>query len=278
MRRLIAKLDIKGPNLVKGIQFEGLRALGNPISFAEYYSNAGIHEIILYDTVASLYGRNSLLNLISDISKSIFVPLCVSGGIRTLEDIKSALDAGADKVCINSMAIRNPDFIKEAVKKYGSSTIVIGIEAKKSNDNNYYCLIDNGREITGIEVTDWASQIETLGAGEILITSIDNEGTGVGFDYELVEILLNHVNIPIVIHGGLGKLEHISTIVSKFPEISGVASASMLHYNFIEMFGYNGEKNSEGNYHFLHNMRRSGMDTNYEIISKAKSILNGLMP
>jgi imidazole glycerol-phosphate synthase subunit HisF len=276
MRRFIAKLDIKGPNLVKGIQFEGLRVLGNPLLFAQYYSIAGIHEIILYDSVASLYGRNSLLDVISEISKTIFVPLCVSGGIRTLEDIKAALDAGADKVCINSMAIRNPEFIKSAANKYGSSTIVIGIEAKKASDNKYYCLIDNGREFTGKEVTEWVKEVEFLGAGEILLTSIDNEGSGIGFDYDLVEKVISIVNIPVVVHGGLGKLEHISGLITKSPGISGIASATMLHYNYLGLIGHDIEKNSEGNNHFLKNNILSNLTIDLELINKSKLIINGL--
>jgi imidazole glycerol-phosphate synthase subunit HisF len=177
MKRIIPRLDIKGPNLVKGIHLEGLRALGKPSCFAKKYYEDGADELLLMDVVASLYERNSLHNIISETAKNVSIPITVGGGLRTLNDIKEVLRAGADKVSINTAAIKNPDLIRNASLKFGSSTIVIAIEAIKNENGNYYCFTDNGREYSGIEVLSWVKKIQKLGAGEIIITSVDNEGT-----------------------------------------------------------------------------------------------------
>jgi len=176
--RIIPRLDIKGPNLVKGIHLEGLRVLGKPADFAHYYYENGADELFFQDTVASLYNRNSLHEIITKTAKEIFIPLTVGGGLRNIEDIQSALRAGADKVAINTAAINFPEFISEASQKFGSSTIVVSIEAIKNSDNKYLAFTDNGREYTGVEVVSWARKVEELGAGEIIITSVGNEGTG----------------------------------------------------------------------------------------------------
>jgi imidazole glycerol-phosphate synthase subunit HisF len=194
--RVIPRLDIKGPNLVKGIHLEGLRVLGKPEDFAQYYYENGADELFYQDVVASLYERNSLGNIITATAKKNFIPLTVGGGIRTIEDIKNVLRVGADKVCINTAAIKNPQFIKEASRKFGSSTIVVAIEAIKQPDGKYFAFIDNGREHTGVNVLDWATQVQELGAGEIVITSVDNEGTGNGFDIELTKSIATLVDIP----------------------------------------------------------------------------------
>jgi imidazole glycerol-phosphate synthase subunit HisF len=171
--RVIARLDIKGPNLVKGIHLEGLRVLGKPEDFARYYYEHGADELFYQDVVASLYERNSLQEIISATAKRSFIPLTVGGGIRTTRDIRDVLRAGADKVAINTAAVRNPEFIREAARKFGSSTIVVAIEAIKQPDGKYQAFVDNGREHTGLEVYEWAQKIEELGAGEIVITSVD---------------------------------------------------------------------------------------------------------
>ena len=176
--RVIPRLDIKGPNLVKGIHLEGLRVLGKPEQFARYYYETGADELIYMDIVASLYNRNSLHDIISKTAREIFIPLTVGGGLRTVEDIRNVLKAGADKVSLNTAAIKNPQIIAEASRKFGSSTILISIEAIKQPDGRYLAYTDNGREYTGMEVLDWAKRVETLGAGEIMLTSVDREGTG----------------------------------------------------------------------------------------------------
>ena len=187
--RIIPRLDIKGPNLVKGIHLEGLRVLGKPEFFAELYYRQGADELIFQDIVASLYQRNSLIEIIKRTAEKIFIPLTVGGGIRNLEDINRVLRAGADKVSINTAAIANPNFINEASRAFGSSTIVIAVEAIKQPNNSYLAYTDNGREHTDVEVLAWVKEAEERGAGEILLTSIDKEGTGQGYDIDLIKIL-----------------------------------------------------------------------------------------
>lgn len=160
--RIIPRLDIKGPNLVKGIHLEGLRVLGKPADFAKYYYEQGADELLFMDVVASLYERNSLHDIISETAKSIFIPITVGGGLRTISDIREVLRAGADKICINTAAIKNPDFIKKASAEFGSSTIVVAIEAIKQPDGVYMAFVDNGREHTGIEVTAWAEDRKSV--------------------------------------------------------------------------------------------------------------------
>lgn len=248
--RIIPRLDIKGPNLVKGIHMEGLRVLGKPEDFARYYYENGADELMYQDVVASLYNRNSLQDIITRTAKEIFIPLTVGGGIRNLDDINTALRAGADKVCLNTAAINNPEFIRQASRKYGSSTIVVAIEAIKQTDGRYLAYTVNGREHTGKDVFDWAKQVDELGAGEIVITSVDREGTGEGYDIELTRKISELVSIPIIAHGGPGKLEHISAVI-KETGCDAVAIASMLHYDYITKYRATGEHSTEGNFEFL---------------------------
>lgn len=250
IHRIIARLDIKGPNLVKGIHLEGLRVLGTPEQFAKYYYESGADELIYMDVVASLYNRNSLQEIITRTAKEIFIPLTVGGGLRSLEDINDVLRAGADKICINTAAIKNPEIIKQASRKFGSSTIVVAIEAIRQLDGNYLAYTDNGREHTGVDVFSWARQVEELGAGEILITSVDQEGTGSGFDINLTKELCKMVSIPIIVHGGCGKKEHLSDL---FNETTATAAAisSMLHYSYLDKHSSTFVPNEEGNIDFL---------------------------
>lgn len=248
--RVIARLDIKGPNLVKGIHLEGLRVLGGPVDYARHYYNEGVDELFYMDVVASLYERNSLSDLVSNAAREIFVPLTVGGGIRTVEDVKKLLRAGADKVCINTGAVKNPEFISEAVKKFGSSTIVAAIEAIRQPDGKYLAFIDNGREETNLEVVAWAKKLESLGVGEIVITSVDKEGTGEGVDAALISSVASAVNIPVIAHGGVGKPQDVVEAVKA--GATGVAIASILHYGALknDAVKKEGDK-AEGNTRFL---------------------------
>src|SRR4030042_830613 len=250
LKRKIRRLDIKGPNLVKGIHLEGLRVLGKPDQFAHYYYEAGADEIMYVDVVASLYNRNSLHEIVTKTAKEVFIPLTVAGGIRTLEDIRDILRAGADKVSINTAAIKRPEIIKEASRKFGSSTVVVTIEAIKQEDGRYLAYTDNGREYTGIEVLSWAKKVEELGAGEIVITSVDQEGTGLGFDIELTKMVAEAVSIPVIAHGGAGRLEDVKSAINE-GNADGVAIASMLHYDLINKNGITGDYKKEGNIEFL---------------------------
>lgn len=252
--RIIPRLDIKGPNLVKGIHLEGLRVLGKPEHFARYYYEAGADELVYMDVVASLYGRNSLHDIISKTARKIFIPLTVGGGLRTIEDIKNVLRAGADKVSLNTAAIKNPQIIAEASRKFGSSTILISIEAIKQTDGRYLAYTDNGREHTGVEVLEWAKQVETLGAGEIMLTSVNKEGTGKGYDIELTRMVADAVSIPVIACGGAGSVEHIGQVIAE-GKADAVAVASILHYDFIENNRVEVNREDEGNVEFLESKR-----------------------
>ena len=248
--RIIPRLDVKGPNLVKGIQLEGLRVLGKPEKFARYYYENGADELIYMDVVASLYGRNSLIDIVERTSKEIFIPLTVGGGLRTIDDIRNVLRAGADKVSLNTAAINNPDLIKEASRKYGSSTILISIEAIKNPDGTYEAYTDNGREKTGVDALRWAQQAAELGAGEVMVTSINQEGTGKGFDLELTKIISESVQIPVIACGGAGTTDHIADVVEK-GKADAVSIASILHYNFIRHSKLEDDFSGEGNIEYL---------------------------
>ena len=250
--RIIPRLDIKGPNLVKGIHLEGLRVLGKPEHFAQYYYENGADELIYMDVVASLYGRNSLLHIIERTSKNIFIPLTVGGGLRTLDDIRTVLEAGADKIAVNTAAIQRPELIKEASRRFGSSTIVISIEAIKKSDGCYEAYTDNGREKTGVDVFEWALRVVELGAGEIMITSIDQEGTGKGFDLELTRKVSESVPIPVIACGGAGKFSHINDVISE-GKADAVSLASILHYNFVKQYETEDDFSGEGNTEYLRN-------------------------
>jgi imidazole glycerol-phosphate synthase subunit HisF len=248
--RIIPRLDIKGPNLVKGIHLEGLRVLGKPEDFARYYYENGADELIYMDVVASLYERNSLHDIISKTASEIFIPLTVGGGLRSIEDIIKVLRAGADKVSLNTAVIKNPELIKEASRRFGSSTIVVAIEAIKQSDGKYLAYTDNGRNHTGVEVLGWAKRAEELGAGEIVLTSVEQEGTGLGFDVDLVKMISNAVSIPVIAHGGAGTLEHIEDVISN-GNADAVAIASVLHYEYIEKNKDLKSYEKEGNIEFL---------------------------
>lgn len=249
--RIIPRLDIKGPNLVKGIHMEGLRVLGKPEHFARHYYESGADELIYMDAVASLYGRNSLLAIIERTAKEIFIPLCVGGGLRSLDDIRAVLRAGADKVAINTAAVRRPELIREAARSFGSSTIVVGIEVFKHADGKHEPYINYGRERTGLDATEWAIKAAEMGAGEILLTSINQEGTGNGFDIEFVKHIAQAVRIPVIAHGGAGKLSDIYDVIM-LGAADAVSIASMLHYHSMsEVKADENEFSSEGNIEFL---------------------------
>ena len=249
--RIIPRLDIKGPNLVKGIHLEGLRVLGKPEDFALLYYEQGADELIYQDTVASLYQRNNLTEIVTRTAENIFIPLTVGGGIRHLEDINKVLRAGADKVSINTAAIGNPKFINKASRTFGSSTIVVTIEAIQQSDGSYLAYTDNGREYTGVKVLDWAKEAEERGAGEILLTSIDREGTGNGYDFDLIKMVSSAITIPVIAHGGAANYTHIMDAINQ-AEADAVAIASMLHYAAINRNGsFLSRFDDEGNIEFL---------------------------
>ncbi len=227
--RIIARLDVKGPNVIKGVHLECLRVVGKPGELAEKYYEQGADELVYIDIVASLYGRQNLLNIVHQASDKIFIPFTVGGGIRTLHDIREFLKAGADKVAINTAATKRPELIREAAKMFGSQCIVVSIEAKNVGEH-WEAYTDNGREKTGLDVIEWAKKAEALGAGEILLTSIDTEGTKKGFDIELIKKVTDAVSIPVIASGGAGSAEHFSACI-KACNIDALAAAAVLHYN-----------------------------------------------
>jgi cyclase len=232
--RLIARLDIKGPNVIKGIHLEGLRIVGRPGELARRYYEQGVDEIIYMDTVASLYNRNSILPMIEEAARHIFVPLTVGGGIRTVDDIVAALRAGADKVAINTAAVARPDFIREAAQVLGSQCIVLSVEAKRRAPGQWEVLTDNGRERTGIDVLDWVANGERLGAGEILVTSVDMEGTRLGFDHDLFHAVRTRVSIPVIGGGGAGGSADVAKAVIG-DDLDAIACASIFHYEICSL-------------------------------------------
>ncbi len=248
--RVIPRLDIKGPNLVKGIHLEGLRVLGKPEDFASQYYRDGADELIYMDVVASLYDRNNLLEIVKLTAQNIFIPLTVGGGIRTIDDIRDILRAGADKVAINTAAIRNPHLVTEGAKTFGSQCIVVSIEAKQKGKGNYEAYIDNGRERTGVDVFEWAQRVCDLGAGEILITAIDREGTGRGYDIELIARTAESVPIPVIACGGAGCKEHFVEVIER-GRANAVCAASVFHYNLLQNIISHNKFKEEGNIEYL---------------------------
>ena len=233
--RLIARLDIKSPNLIKGINLEGVRVVGDPQSFATSYYQNGVDEIIYMDAVASLYGRNNLSEVVSRTSENIFVPLTVGGGIRSLEDEDKLMASGADKVSLNSAAIKNPKLISQISTKYGSQAVMLSIEAKrKYSPDTWEAYVDNGREKTGLSVFEWLERAVPLGVGELLVTSVDQEGTQMGFDIELMKLISERVSIPVIASGGMGCLEHAKDVILK-GNVDAIAIAHMLHYGKLQL-------------------------------------------
>jgi cyclase len=241
--------------LVKGIHFEGLRVLGKPEYFARHYYENGADELLYMDAVASLYGRNSLLDIVEKTAREIFIPLTVGGGLRSVDDIRAVLRAGADKVSLNTAAIARPELIREASRAFGSSTIVVSIEAIRMPNGQYEAYVNYGRDRTNINVFEWAKQAVELGAGELMITSIDRDGTGKGFDLELIRKIAQNIPVPVIAGGGAGKLEDIFQVVNK-GSADAVCLASILHYNFFRHYpAANEDYSLEGNTEFLKNMK-----------------------
>ena len=227
--RLITRLDIKGPNLIKGVHLEGLRVIGSPHEHATRYYEQGADELIYIDCVASLYGRNHLGDIIRAAARDVFVPMTVGGGIRSVEDATQILRAGADKVAVNTAAVTRPTLITEIARRFGSQCMVLYIEAKQVAPGRWEVFTDNGREHTGLDVVQWTKEGVTLGAGEILLTSIDREGTRKGFDVELVRAVTDAVSVPVIASGGMGKVEDVVAVVSE-GGADAVAMADILHY------------------------------------------------
>ncbi len=227
-KRLIARLDIKGPNLIKGIHLEGLRVIGDPQEYARKYYDQGADELLYIDIVASLYGRSNLTEIVKKAANDIFVPLTVGGGIRSIDDVEKLLKSGADKVAINTAAVNRPELISKIANRFGSQCMVLSIEAKKQDEKTWEVYTECGREHSGLSVEDWVKQGVDLGAGEVLITSIDMEGTKKGYDKELISLVTSSINVPVIASGGFGELNHIKAASDAGAD--GIAVADGLHY------------------------------------------------
>lgn len=227
--RVIARLDIKGPNLIKGIHLEGLRVIGDPQVFAKKYYEDGADELLYVDSVASLYQRNNLIDIVRHTAEQVFIPLTVGGGVRSVADAKTILRAGADKIAINTAATKTPQLLTELANSFGSQCVVLSIQAKKIAAGKWEVYTNNGRDHTHLDVVEWAKKATNLGAGEILLTSIDQEGTQKGFDCELVKAVSSVVNVPVIASGGFGRAEDFTRVVQE-GHASAVAVAASLHY------------------------------------------------
>ena len=228
--RLIARLDIKGENLIKGVHLEGLRKIGEPNEFARKYFDQGADELIYMDSVASLYGRNHLSSLIRQSAEEIFIPMTVGGGIRSIEDVTQILRSGADKVAVNTAAVLEPKLVTSISRRFGSQCMVISIEALKIGPDNWEVLTNGGREKTGLDVVEWAKECVSNGAGEVLLTSVDREGTRQGFDVDLVEAVTESIDIPVIASGGMGTPDDVEEVVRR-GRADAIAMADILHFN-----------------------------------------------
>lgn len=226
--RIIPRMDIKNSNLVKTIKLDGLRVIGDPNKIAINYYNNLADELLFLDTVASLYGRNNVSQIISELSKNVFIPITVGGGIRSLNDALSMFKSGADKIAVNTAAIKKKNFLNNLSKEFGSQSIVISIDAKKIENKKWRAFINNGRDDSGLDVIEWSKQAADKGAGEILLTSIDNEGTYKGLDFDLFKSVSAQVKIPIILGGGFGSLEDLA--IAKKMNVDALSISGALHY------------------------------------------------
>ncbi len=227
--RVVARLDVKGANLIKGIQLEGLRVVGDPNEYARSYYAQGADELLYIDAVASLYGRNNLLEIVKRTTDEIFIPVTVGGGVRSIDDVRQLLRAGADKVAINTAAIARPELITEAARAFGSQCVVISIVAKRRTGGGWEAYTEGGRERTGLDAVEWACRAVDLGAGEVLITSVDQEGGRQGYDIELTAATSNRCAVPVIASGGAGAVDHLRSVV-RDGGANAVAVASILHF------------------------------------------------
>lgn len=228
-KRIIPCLDVHNGRVVKGVNFVDLKDAGDPVEIAKAYDAAGADELVFLDITASSDARNIILNLVHKTAEQVFIPFTVGGGIRTVEDFREILKAGADKISVNSAAIKRPELISEAAYKFGSQCVVVAIDAKRKEDGNFSVFLNGGRVDTGLDAIEWAKKAEELGAGEILLTSMDADGTKAGYDLELTKKVSDSVNIPVIASGGAGTLPHFYDAI----ELAGadaVLAASLFHY------------------------------------------------
>lgn len=228
-KRIIPCLDVKNGRVVKGVNFVGLQDVGDPVECAIAYNKQGADEITFLDITATHEGRGTMVDVVRRTAQKVFVPLTVGGGIGSVDDIRNLLRAGADKVSLNSAAVRTPELISDGAEHFGSQCIVVAIDARRTPEGTFTVVINGGRINTGIEAVSWAKKVVSMGAGEILLTSMDADGTRNGFDIELTDIISSTVNVPVIASGGCGKLEHFSEVFQKTGADAALA-ASLFHY------------------------------------------------
>lgn len=234
-KRIIPCLDVNNGRVVKGINFVNLRDAGDPVEVAAAYDKAGADELVFLDITASSDNRNTVVDMVREVAKKVFIPFTVGGGIRTVEDFKAILREGADKIAINSAAINNPDLIREAAEKFGSQCVVVAIDARRREDGSGWNVYKNGGRIdTGLDAIEWAKRANALGAGEILLTSMDCDGTKAGYDVELTKLISESVSIPVIASGGAGTMEHFYEALTEGGADAALA-ASLFHYKEMEI-------------------------------------------
>lgn len=228
-KRIIPCLDVRDGKVVKGVNFQGIKEVGDPVECAFEYNKQGADEIVFYDITASHEGRGVMLDVVRNTAKKVFVPLTVGGGIKTVDDIRETLRAGADKVSVNSQAVKNPQLIKDGADIFGSQCICVGIDAKKIGDKKWTVFINGGRIDMGLDLIEWCKKVEELGAGEICLNSIDTDGVKGGFDIEMLKAVVSAVKIPVIASGGAGKLEHFAEVFEQ-TDCSAALAASLFHF------------------------------------------------
>lgn len=233
-KRIIPCLDVRDGRVVKGVNFEGISDVSSPIELAKYYSKSGADELVFYDITASFEGRKLFTDILKEVARNIFIPLTVGGGINTIDDFDRVLKCGADKVSVNSGAIKNPDLIKEAAKKYGSQCVVISADIKRVN-GNFKVFAKGGRENTGLDGIEWIKKCVDFGAGEVVVNSIDTDGVKQGFDLELLEKVCNNVSVPVIASGGAGKVSHFTELFRNVPKVDAGLAASIFHFKEVDI-------------------------------------------
>lgn len=228
-KRIIPCLDIKDGRVVKGVNFLNLQDVSNPVKLAEYYSNAGADELVFYDITASFEGRKLFVDILTEVASKIFIPLTVGGGINQLEDFERVLACGADKVSVNSGAIKHPELIEQAAKRYGNQCVVLSVDAKRV-DGSFHVFLNGGRVDTGMDALEWIRQGVERGAGEVVVNSIDTDGVKQGFDIELLQKVCSLVNVPVIASGGAGNAEHFTQLFKQVPQVSAGLAASIFHF------------------------------------------------
>lgn len=233
-KRIIPCLDVKDGRVVKGVNFEGLSDVSSPVELAKYYSDNGADELVFYDITASAEGRALFTDILKKVAETIFIPLTVGGGINTVDDFDRMLKCGADKVSVNSGALKNPNLIDEAAKKYGNQCVVLSVDVKREN-GQFTVYAKGGRERTGLEAVSWIKQCVDRGAGEVVLNSIDTDGVKGGFDLELLEAVCRAVNVPVIASGGAGKTDDFVELFTKLPQVDAGLAASIFHFGEVEI-------------------------------------------